>query len=368
MAFSRKAPATEPEGSEGRRSEAAEKYFRHTSRKVTFLTGCMAALFVLILVSISIGTFNIPLDEVAQALFGQKGTYFNIVWNIRLPRIMTAVVAGASLAVAGTVMQCVLRNPLASPYTLGLSQSAAFGAAFAIIFLGAGSTIANSTGAILVSNPYIVTVMAFVWALVGMTMILVLSSMTKVSPEAMILAGVAIAAIFQAGITALQFFADSVQLSSMVYWTFGDLGRVTWEQWGILTAIMIPVMLYFIYNRWSYNAMDAGEETANGLGVDTKRMRIMGMILSSLLSAVVVSFMGIIGFIGLVAPHMTRRILGGDHRFLIPGSALLGAILLTGSDALARTLISPLVIPVGVITAFLGGPLFIYLLIKGYRK
>jgi iron complex transport system permease protein len=345
MFLPRNRTMAEIEGHGSAGSDPTERYFRHTSRKAMFLVACGAVLFVIMLFSITVGTFSIPLEDVVRALFGQQGTYYNIVWNIRLPRIMAGIVAGASLAVAGTVMQCVLRNPLASPYTLSLSQSS-----------------------VVVNNPYTVTLMAFIWAIVGTTLIMLLSAMTRVSPEAMILAGVAIAAIFQAGITALQFFADSVQLSTMVYWTFGDLGRVTWEHLMILAAVLAPILMYFIYSRWSYNAMDAGEETANGLGVNTKRMRMVGMVLSSMLAAVVVSFMGIIGFIGLVAPHMTRRIIGGDHRFLIPGSALVGAILLMGSDTIARTVISPLVIPVGVITAFLGGPLFIYLLIKGYKK
>ena len=265
-----------------------------------FLVACGAVLFVIMLFSITVGTFSIPLEDVVRALFGQQGTYYNIVWNIRLPRIMAGIVAGASLAVAGTVMQCVLRNPLASPYTLGLSQSAAFGAAFAIIFLGAGSTMASTTSSVVVNNPYTVTLMAFIWAIVGTTLIMLLSAMTRVSPEAMILAGVAIAAIFQAGITALQFSPTGVQLSTMVYWT-SNLGRVTWEHLMILAAVLAPILMYFIYSRWSYNAMDAGEETANGLGVNTKRMRMVGMVLSSMLAAVVVSFMGIIGFIGLVA-------------------------------------------------------------------
>ncbi|NLI74001.1 MAG: iron ABC transporter permease [Euryarchaeota archaeon] len=349
-------------------TRSSDRYLRYIARKTLFLISCIILLFVMMIISVSVGTLSIPMEEIVRSLVGLESNYSNIVWHIRMPRVLAGIVAGASLAVAGAVMQSILKNPLASPYTLGLSQSAAFGAAFAIIFLGAGSAISGTTGTVIVNNPYIVTIMAFVWALVGMTFIMILSAMTRVSPEAMILAGVAIAAIFQAGTTALQFFADSIQLSSIVYWTFGDIGRVTWSQCGVLIAIMIPTLAYFIYNRWNYNAMDAGEETARGLGVDTGRMRIIGMILSSLLSAVVVSFMGIIGFIGLVAPHITRRVIGGDHRFLIPGSALIGAILLMGSDTLARTIISPMVVPVGVITAFLGGPLFIYLLVKGYKK
>jgi iron complex transport system permease protein len=221
---------------------------------------------------------------------------------------------------------------------------------------------------VIVTNPYIITVCAFAGALIGTGIIVLLSSLTRVSPEAMILAGIAIGSMFGAGITAIQYFADSVQLSTIVFWTFGDLGKTTWTYGAIIAMVTIPILLYFLYNRWNFNAIEAGEETAKGLGVNVNRIRMVGMILSSLLAAIVVSFLGIIGFVGLLGPHIVRRIIGGDYRFLIPGSALVGGLILMVSDTVARTILSPLVLPVGVLTSFLGGPLFIYLLIRGYRK
>jgi iron complex transport system permease protein len=181
----------------------------------------------------------------------------------------------------------------------------------------------------------------------------------------MILAGIAIGSLCGAGRSAIQYFSDNVQLSSIVFWTFGDLGKTTWIYGAIIALVTIPILLYFIYNRWNYNAIDAGEDTAKGLGVNVKRVRMIGMVLSSLLAAVVVSFMGIIGFVGLLGPHIVRRIIGGDYRFLIPASALVGGLILMVSDTVARTIVSPLVLPVGVLTSFMGGPLFIYLLIRG---
>ncbi|NLK26379.1 MAG: iron ABC transporter permease [Euryarchaeota archaeon] len=345
-----------------------EKYEKYTSKKTVFLIISAIGLLVLALVSVSVGSVSIPFEEVIHTLFGSGEEYRTIIWNIRLPRVITGIIAGAALAIAGTVMQCVLHNPLASPYTLGLSQAAAFGASFAIVMFGAGTMQSSSSAAVIVNNPYIVTISAFAWALLGTGIIVVLSVLTRVSPEAMILAGVAIGSIFSAGITAVQYFADHVQLASMVYWTFGDLGRSNWNQVWILLAVALPTIVFFMINRWNYNAIEAGEETAKSLGVNVSGARIGGMILSSLLAAVVVSFMGIIGFVGLLAPHMIRRLIGGNHRYLIPGSAIWGAAILMGSDTLARTVVSPLILPVGIITSFMGGPLFIYLLIRGYRK
>lgn len=354
---------------EGERDTGIEKYQRYIGRKFLFLMSAAFLLLVLALASVALGAVSIPLEDVFSTLFmGNDGLYNTIIWNIRLPRVMTGIVAGAALATAGAVMQCILRNPLASPFTLGLSQAAAFGASIAIVFLGAGFTQSSSTTGVIVNNPYIITICAFLGALLGTGIIVLLSALTRVSPEAMILAGIAIGSMFGAGLTAIQYFSDNVQLSSIVFWTFGDLGKTTWIYGAIIALVTIPILLYFIYNRWNYNAIEAGEDTAKGLGVNVKRVRMIGMVLSSLLAAVVVSFMGIIGFVGLLGPHIVRRIIGGDYRFLIPASALVGGLILMVSDTVARTIVSPLVLPVGVLTSFMGGPLFIYLLIRGYRK
>ncbi len=339
-------------------------YSKYIGKKVLFITLCITALVAITIVALCIGSANLSIPEVLNQIFNQSG----IAWSIRLPRVLVAVVAGAMLAVAGAVMQCLLKNPLSEPYTLGLSQASAFGAAFAIVILGAGSMYSNSKDAVIISNQYTVTICAFCFCLISTAIILALSRLTKVAPESIVLAGVVLGSIFAAGLTAVQYFASDVQIASIIYWTFGDLSRITWDSLILIGAVSAPVLIYFVYNRWNYNALDAGVDTANSLGVNVTRHITVGMVLASLIAALVVSLMGIIGFVGLLAPHMVRKVIGSDNRFVIPASAIVGALILVVSDTLARTIISPLVLPVGVITAFMGGPLFLYVLIRGYRK
>jgi iron complex transport system permease protein len=312
------------------------------------------------------GPIKIPFLDVIRYLFtfDTNGTG-GVVWNIRMVRIVGALFAGAGLAVAGVVMQCILRNPLASPFTLGISSAAAFGASFAIIFLGAGSSM---TSVVSINNPYITTVCAFLFSLLATGAILLLTKVTRVSAETMILAGVAISVMFSAGLSFMQYIATDSQLGNIVAWTFGDLGKATWSWNSLILVVLLPVVLYFFYKRWDYNALDAGEDTAKGLGVNTERERIIGMVLSSILSAFIVSFFGIIAFIGLLGPHIARMLIGSDHRYLIPLSIILGAIILIIADGIGQVILYPAVIPVGIITSMLGGPLFIYLLIRRYRK
>jgi len=282
--------------------------------------------------------------------------------------VLAAVVAGAGLSVAGCVMQNILRNPLASPFTLGVSQGAAFGAAVGIVAMGAGSTQSTATDAVLINNPYLVTLSSF-WAAMAATLVILLLSRYKgVSPEAMVLAGGALGSFFSACTIILQYFASDVQVASIVFWTFGDIGRASWRDFIIMAVVTAAAQFYFMLNRWNYNALDSGEETAWGLGVNVEKIRLCSMSLASLVSAVAVSFLGIIGFIGLIGPHMMRRLLGGDHRFLIPASSVVGGLLLLASDTLARTVIAPVVLPVGAITSFLGAPLFLYLLFRGNNR
>jgi iron complex transport system permease protein len=265
-------------------------------------------------------------------------------------------------------MQNNLRNPLASPSTLGISNAAAFGANLAIIVFGAGSIQSTGTDAVIINNPYLVTVFAFVWAMIGTVIILMLARFRGFSSEAMVLAGVALSSLFSAGTILIQYFAQDVQIAAAVFWTFGDLGRASWREVAILASVISLAVVYFILRRWDYNALDSGEETAKSLGVHVENVRMGGMFVSSLITAVAVSFLGIIGFIGLVGPQIMRRIVGGDHRYLIPASALTGSLLLLVSDTLARTVVSPVVLPVGAITSFFGAPLFLYLLARGYQK
>jgi iron complex transport system permease protein len=265
-------------------------------------------------------------------------------------------------------MQNNLKNPLASPDTLGVSAGAAFGANLAIIVLGAGTIMYTAGDAVAINNPYLVTVCAFICAMAATLVILALGKIRGFSPEAIVLAGVALGSLFMAGTTLIQYFAPDVKIAAAIFWTFGDLGRVSWNETFIIIAVVVLAAIYFIWKRWDYNAMDNGEETAKSLGVRTERIRLLGMLISSLITAITVSFVGIIGFIGLIGPHIMRRIIGTDHRFLIPASMLAGAVLLLISDTLARTMIRPVVLPVGALTSILGAPLFIYLLMKGMKE
>jgi iron complex transport system permease protein len=261
------------------------------------------------------------------------------------------------LGLAGCILQAVLRNPLASSSTLGVSQGATFGAAFAIVVLGLGAT--DGLG---------IPMCAFLGSIAVALVILGLSKFRQVSPEGIVLAGVAISSMFTGATTLIQYFADEVQLSTLVFWTFGDLGSTGWEDLGGMAAIVAVLCVYCIIHRWDYNALLSGEETAISLGINVKRLTLVGMVLCCLTSSVVVSNVGLISFIGLVAPHIVRMVVGNNHVYLIPGSILGGATLLLLGDLFARTVISPVILPIGAITSFLGGPLFLYLLFKGGKK
>jgi len=345
--------------------EVKENYKSYVKHKLHFIIGCIIALFAIVIVAASIGEIEIPFLDVLKYIFTfDTEGLGHIVWNLRLRRIFACILVGVGLAVAGVVMQCILKNPLASPYTLGISSAAAFGASFAIIFLQAGSSITSS---ISIDNPYITTICAFLFSLLATGIILLLTKITRVTAETMVLAGVAISAIFAAGLSLMQYIATDAQLANIISWTFGDMGRSTWEWIIIIFILLVPTSFYFMYKRWDYNAMDAGEETAKGLGVNTERERMVGMVLAALISSVIVSFFGIIAFIGLLGPHIARMIIGGDHRYLIPAAMIIGAVILLVSDIVGMNILSPRAIPVGIITSMLGGPLFIYLLVRRYK-
>lgn len=345
------------------------KYKIHLQKRFLFLGITLLLLAVFIIIGVTLGSSRIAFRDVMAIFLGKPNEiYARIIWSIRIPRVLAAVMAGAALAVSGAAMQSILRNPLGSPFTLGISQAAAFGAAFAIIFLNAGSLQSSSSDAVILNNPYLVSSFAFLWSLVATAVILLMARYRGAAPETMALTGIVVGSIFSAATTALEYFANDIQLASIVFWTFGDLGRASWRDFMILAAVTLPITLYFIWNGWNYNALDAGDETAKSLGVNTDRVRIGGMVVSSLATALVVSFFGIIAFVGLAAPHIVRRIIGSDERFLVPSSALFGGLFLLAADTAARTVIAPVVLPVGILTSFLGGPLFLYLLIKGLRR
>lgn len=346
-----------------------QTYTKEKRRHLIFTASITLLLLAMLAAGITMGSAPISAGDLLAMFKGQgDAAHRQIVMNIRLPRVLGAVLAGAALSLSGVVMQSILRNPLGSPFTLGISHAAAFGAAFAIVVLGAGATQSSASDAVLLNNPYIVTLMAFVWSLASTGLILAVAGIRGATPETMILTGIIAGSLFTAGTTAMQYFADDVQLSAIVFWTFGDMGRASWEDLFLLAVVVIPAALYFIRNSWNYNALDAGDETAMSLGVRSNRLRVWGMLLTSLITAFTVAFFGIIGFVGLVVPHIVRRFAGGEEHFLIPASALFGGLFLLAADILARTIIAPVVLPVGILTSFTGAPLFIWLLLRSMKR
>ncbi len=349
--------------------EILSKYKKSTRKHKWFLVIVSFLTVLVCIYSLLSGASDIGIGHIIDLLRGSSDSIsWQVLIQIRLPRVIAALLSGAALAVSGAVIQSLLRNPLASPFTLGISSASAFGAAFAIIVLGAGSSYSSSFDIHAINNPYVLTISAFLWSLVSVAVVLALSKYRGATPEIIILSGIIISSLFGAGLSAMQYFSDSVQLASIVFWTFGDLGRGSWNEVIIIVAVVVPVLLYFISQGWNYKALRSGDEYAASLGVNVNRVRLMGMLAASLVTAVVVSFYGIIAFIGLVVPHIVRRIAGTDENFLIPASALFGALFLLLSDTLARTIITPVVMPVGILTSFIGAPLFLFLLVRGMKK
>lgn len=341
------------------------QYKKYRARNARFIAVMSGLVVIVGLVALVAGSHRIGWDEL-WALVKGEGVEMNrqIIVNIRLPRILATIVTGIILSVSGAIMQILLRNPLASPYTLGISNAAAFGASFGIVCLGAGTGIVRSSDLFMITNPYIVTISAFLGSLLGLGIILLIIKVRQASVEIIILSGVIINSLFGAGIAVMQYIANNVQLASIVFWNFGDLGRSNWDNLFFLVVVLIPALIYFHYKRWDYKVLGSGDDYAQSMGVRPQRLRIVGLVVTSLITAVAVSFFGVIAFVGLVVPHIVRKIIGDNEEFLITGSAVFGGMFLLLCDTVARTVISPVILPVGILTSFLGVPLFLFLLTR----
>lgn len=343
-------------------------------QRAIFFFVLMALLVLLAVYAIAAGTYDLSPLKVIRALLGiEEGAGAIVIWDIRMPRIVAAIVAGWGLAISGVAMQCLLRNPLGSPFTLGISHGAAFGAALAIVLLGAGaaqtSTLRTTASSLVrIDSLFSVTFFAFLGAMAATFVILALSRMKRLSPGSIILAGVALSSLFVSGTILVQYFATEVEIATIVFWTFGDVSRSSWQEIGLMTAASVVVTLYFVLNRWRLNAISSGEDVARGIGVEVEKVRLWGMLMAALVAALVTAFHGVIAFLGLLAPHIARRMVGADHRLLIPYASIVGALLLLLADTGGRILIGSGTLPVGVLTSFMGAPLFLYLLTRGYGK
>ncbi len=353
------------------KNDGLQVYNHYLYRKRIALVVVAIITILVAIYSVGVGAIPISMKEIFEVFAGGgEKMHRTAIFNIRLPRAVTSLLVGAALASAGAVMQCVLRNPLASASSLGVSQGAAFGAALGIVVFGGGVVnSANATTAITINNPYIVTICAFVFGMISTVVVAGISQLKKnVGPSGLILAGTALSSLFGGASTILQYFADDTKLGAIVFWTFGNLGSTNWKEIIIMAIIFMIALGYFLFNRWNYNAMESGADTAKSLGVNIHTVMILSMGICSLLAAVAVSFVGIISFIGLVAPHIIRKFVGNDYRYLIPGSAIAGALLLVLADLVSRIVMAPVILPIGALTSFLGAPMFLFLLFKGGKK
>jgi len=329
-------------------------YFRQIHRKIMLLAVFGGLILIVGVFGLTHGSYDITLTDILRVMTGGgDDTVRLVVADIRLPRIVAAIVCGWGMALSGLGIQSLLKNPLGSPATLGISQGAAFGAALSVVVMG--------------SQLVSVTVYAFAGAMGATFIILVLARLKQLSAEAVILAGVALSSLFGSATILMQYLATETELAMVVFWTFGDVARSTWQEIRILGITVGLMSGFFICLRWDLNAMASGEETARGLGVRVERLRMLGMTAAALMAALVTAFHGVIAFVGLIAPHMARRLAGEEHGLLIPYTAVLGSLLLLTADTLGRVLAGSGSLPVGVVTSFLGAPMFLYLLVRGYK-
>ena len=362
----------------GKSSGAGEEYKKKRSIvwKIVFILCLLLLLLFIAAFSVTLGSFPITVTEVYSIIGGglfqsPETTKEVVVWNLRLPRILMGILAGICLGIAGSIMQGVLKNPLASPYTLGIVSSAGFGAVLAII-LGVGMIP-------IIGRYYIIEIVigiAFIFALITALFILYLANRIGATPFGIVViavVGIAIMWLFAPLNTLVLYFSEAEAIKEAYFWMVGSLGRASWDD--LLPTFVILVVCCFLlliivlslrykYKSWDFSAIAIGANRNEDQRKEIKRIRTFLMAIAALLVAITVSFTGAIAFIGLVAPHIAYKTVGKDNRFLLITSALLGALILVGSDTLARMIIAPVIIPVGVITSLIGVPLFLYLLIK----
>ena len=342
-----------------------------TGKKRTVVILLFVMVLLMAVLCMFVGSSHMSVSDCIRALFRKSSAANNrIIWNIRIPRVLAALIAGAGLSVSGLIMQTSLNNAMASPSTLGVSNAAVFGANLSIIafaggFLDTGNHLANfDVGA----NPFATSLMALVFSVASILVILGLCRIRSFSPGVVVLAGIAIGSVWTAATTILQFYATDVGLSAAVVWSFGDLGRATYRTDLIMAVTVGAGLLFFMLLSRRYDALLSGDAVAISMGVDVRRLRFVSLLVASVITAVCVSFLGVIGFVGIICPHVVKRILGQEHAYSISASALSGSLLLLFADTLSRSMGNGSALPVGAITSMLGAPFFLAIIFGKRRR
>ncbi len=342
-----------------------EEYNASLARKLLFI-GCLAIILaMMICVACAFGGRAIDVASIPSLIWDHLNgaTYERmsdlwwddyIVCEVRLPRILVACIAGASLAICGVAVQSLMNNPLASPYTMGISSGAGFGATLAIVM---GFSLGSSIGV------YGVTFNSFVFGMMPVVVVLLLSRLVEMSPVTLILVGVAISLFFGSLSTLVFLGADEGSLQAAYLWEIGSLENIKWNAVPLMGSFLVigSIALYFV--SWKFNVLTLGEQTAKTMGVDANKFRIATLTLLALMTMSVVCYVGIIGFVGLIAPHIVRAVIGSDNRYVMPASLLAGALIVLLADTVARVIVTDAV-PVGSIMGLFGAPVFLYLIFK----
>jgi iron complex transport system permease protein len=352
-------PRTASRDVRGRQGEIAQLYAAMAWRRAAVLLFGAACAVLGLVLDVATGPALLSVSDVAASVLGlaQDRTVDAIVWSIRLPTALVALVVGAALGLSGAIMQTILNNPLASSYTLGVSAGAGFGAALVIVL-----------GVMLpVPEAYAIPLMAFLFACLACAGVYGIGSSRDSSPEMLLLAGIALLFLFQALLALLQFVASPEALQQIVFWLFGSLQKASWSKLWIISAVLVLCLPVLVADAWRLTALKLGDERARGLGVDVRRLRLRSFALISALTGVAVAFVGTIGFVGLVAPHIARMLVGEDQRSFLPASALYGALLLSAASIASKTVLPGAIVPIGIVTSLVGVPFFIWLIMRNRR-
>ena len=339
----------------------------HKKKNVMILVVTICLLIIVTAFSCFVGIANVTFLRLLATIFPNlsfinavplNNTEIMILMQLRLPRIVMAIISGVGLAISGLLMQSITGNKMASPFTTGLSNAAAFGASLAILYrIMPGGQLQLGT-----------VMMAFAFSFICAILVYGIASAKGMGKTTIILIGIALNYFFSALNAGMQYVADERQLVAIVHWSFGSFTEITWNQI-IFVAIILVISLPVIWRySWKYNLLSTGDESAIALGVNVLQLRLISGICITLIAASIVSFTGVIGFVGLVAPHIARLLVGGNFRVLMPVTSLIGALLLVAADTVGRIIVSPVIVPVGIVVSFIGVPVFIYLIIREQKE
>lgn len=338
------------------------EYRRHTRKRLAILAIAVILLAAAFFFNLLSGSSGISPETLCRTVLDPVEATARtraIVWDMRMPIAAMGVLVGASLGSAGAVMQTILNNPLASPYTLGVSAGASVGASLVMV-LGVSS--------LSILGSFLIPTAAFLFALLCCLGIYLIATRGEFSSSVMVLAGIGMVFFFQAAQSFLQYIASDEALSNIVFWTFGSLSKANWINIAILSVVLLGVFGTFIASSWKLTAMRLGDSKAQAVGVDVTALRKRMFVLISLLTATAVSFVGSIGFVGIVGPHIARMLIGEDQRFFLPLSALAGALMLSVASALSKIIVPGSVFPIGILTSLVGVPFFFALLLGRKRN